>query len=354
MSSGVCASKPSTGVEPRGAFPQLGLIVSGTGLSLDLVRESITSTVGKPVFHPEVFSDTGSFDNEEKQGQYIAQRVWPGCSSLNDTQKQILKRAWRWLRGRHRFTALYATLLKQMGDKSAHRLLDILIRAITNGFDATDGAMYSSKEPIIHTIPMVFDRIDLKKLSQVRYRGVENELFLSVMGWVLRSKPYIIREKCAEAVSLGVARVTPGTANLDLYQIKMDFDSVPRQIDEPLIVAAALQYFENHPSQSMTMEAYVTDSIHRLDNASTRGFAMENVTMIALLRVLDGVKSLSAARYVRHLCSCPSRKLSFLSQMQSELHRRREKDILLVANLGRHKLKINPSTSQFGFILLRL
>ena len=76
-------------------------IITGTGLNLDQVRGEVRSGSGK-IGEIEVVHDTGSFLTKEDQSAYIMQYLWPGTKEgeLADDAKRLLRRAWRWLRGR--------------------------------------------------------------------------------------------------------------------------------------------------------------------------------------------------------------------------------------------------------------
>ncbi|KAF9075338.1 hypothetical protein BDP27DRAFT_1212899 [Rhodocollybia butyracea] len=67
-------------------------------------------------------SDTGSFDNPDVQRQYISQFLPPDLKN-SDKGLILLDRMWRWLRGRHRYTASYLTVLLNNNYESPHTLL---------------------------------------------------------------------------------------------------------------------------------------------------------------------------------------------------------------------------------------
>ncbi|KAF5379958.1 hypothetical protein D9757_010235 [Collybiopsis confluens] len=55
-------------------------------------------------------SDTGSFNNPESQRRYASQFLPPEFEASEDGQV-LMRQMWHWLRGRHRYTASYLTLL---------------------------------------------------------------------------------------------------------------------------------------------------------------------------------------------------------------------------------------------------
>jgi hypothetical protein len=72
------------------------IIVAGTGLSLDSTAKDSTSTIGKTVGDFAVWNNTGGFNTQYSQSQYICDKLEGKVLS-----QQILDRAWHWLRGRY-------------------------------------------------------------------------------------------------------------------------------------------------------------------------------------------------------------------------------------------------------------
>ncbi|KAJ3846562.1 hypothetical protein EV368DRAFT_6233, partial [Lentinula lateritia] len=67
-------------------------------------------------------SDTGSFDDPEEHRRYVSQFL-PSEFVSSMTGQALLDRSWRWLRGRHRYTASYITVLLDSSFESPHTLL---------------------------------------------------------------------------------------------------------------------------------------------------------------------------------------------------------------------------------------
>ncbi|KAL6304736.1 hypothetical protein BKA93DRAFT_825615 [Sparassis latifolia] len=263
---------------------RINMIFAGTGLPLDPI---LLSSVTKDSLGLALFSDTGSFDDKESQRSYIMERVQP-----NHIDERTLERAWHWLRGRHRFTATYTLLLQKMGVASANKILNAFIEHITGGFEPTDGRDIVKNEPDIDTGPVYnYTPVDFSKLGEKRHRRMVQTIFQATVGMILRNRPYVFFETDFEAITLGFARVMPETKSLDLLGIRGQLEMLPQVIDEPLMVAAALHYFETLSVASI--RTYATESLRRLEPPSTRGFAMENVTMVAFLNIFDDIKSLA-------------------------------------------------------------
>jgi hypothetical protein len=72
------------------------IIIAGTGLSLTSVQKDSTSVIGKTVGDFVIWSNTGGFNTQDSQSQYI-------CDKLEGKvlPQQVLDRAWHWLRGRY-------------------------------------------------------------------------------------------------------------------------------------------------------------------------------------------------------------------------------------------------------------
>ncbi|KAL6306559.1 hypothetical protein BKA93DRAFT_146586 [Sparassis latifolia] len=274
------------------------MIISGTGLPLELVMNSTTSAMGKEVMWPKLFSDTGFFDNEDRMRSYIIDRVWPN-RELTDTEDQILKRAWRWLRGRHRWTAGYTLLLQRMGVASANKILDAYIKVLTGGFEATDGKAFAENEPDPDMIKVtIFSKIDFSSLRDPRNARLEGLIFRAVMNVIVRNRPHMFFAEFVDTVTLGFARVTPEKGLVGFSGQTESVKQLPQLIDEPLVVAAALHYFLSRPSRSM--RDFVARPIQGVEEASTLGFAVENVVTITLARVFkDGAASLCDAFTLR-------------------------------------------------------
>lgn len=78
---------------------ELPIIVSGTGLSMDLVNEGTSSTVSKRSAF-RLTTHTGSFINRDQQCDYIMRYV-PQHIVESEAGKALIERAWRWVRGRY-------------------------------------------------------------------------------------------------------------------------------------------------------------------------------------------------------------------------------------------------------------
>lgn len=83
----------------RDLVNELPIIISGTGLSIDLVNEVVASAVVKSTnFH--LATNTGAFDDQDSQSKYML-RYMPPHVAKSDSGKTLIGRAWEYCRGRY-------------------------------------------------------------------------------------------------------------------------------------------------------------------------------------------------------------------------------------------------------------
>ncbi|KAJ3863953.1 hypothetical protein EV359DRAFT_81906 [Lentinula novae-zelandiae] len=93
-------------------------------------------------------SDTGSFDNPEEHRRYVSQFL-PSELVSRTTGQSLLDRSWQWLRGRHRYTASFITVLLDNSFQSPHSLLGSYIENISN-YTPHDNTEYTSGELVAY------------------------------------------------------------------------------------------------------------------------------------------------------------------------------------------------------------
>jgi len=138
-----------------------GMILSGIGLSREMVEEEINSMAVKrmrSIYVNHVFTDTGNFGDAKLQAAYIREYI-----KLSDSRsdKRLLERIQYWFKGRyvhplllenfmkaykssHRLTASLLELLYSE-NLPRHRILTSFVRHIT-GFTITDATDLEAKE----------------------------------------------------------------------------------------------------------------------------------------------------------------------------------------------------------------
>ncbi|KAF7301164.1 hypothetical protein MIND_00680900 [Mycena indigotica] len=120
-------------------------------------------------------SDTGGFDDPNRQEEYMAQFMPP---TLRDSPqgKFLIARAWRWLRGRHRVTATFIETLLRHGLDQPHSLLDAFVYKAL-GVEPVDALEYIAAEPKLEgRYNLDFVSLRFQKLPDDEY-----QLFLKIL-----------------------------------------------------------------------------------------------------------------------------------------------------------------------------
>ncbi|KAL5514188.1 hypothetical protein ACEPAG_2276 [Sanghuangporus baumii] len=197
------------------------IVISGTSLSIDVVKEVVSAAVMKIV--PFTFTTrTGAFDD---QREYIL-HYKPRHLAETIFGKAFLKRAWNYGRGKHRFTAALVTQLLKFSFQSPHRNLNAFIEA-SCGFVPSDAQRFVHEEQEIVNIEEKlgpFASLYFSKLfdDPVRLLDFSNVLY----AWLLLRKPIALTSKSKDLVELGFARFIDVSGN-DAY------------VDEPIVLLAA-------------------------------------------------------------------------------------------------------------------
>uniref|UniRef100_A0A0W0EVX3 Uncharacterized protein n=1 Tax=Moniliophthora roreri TaxID=221103 RepID=A0A0W0EVX3_MONRR len=111
-------------------------------------------------------SDTGSFNDADDHRRYV-QRFLPPELSVSPSGEELLARTWRWLRGRHRYTASFMAVLMHGGFESPHHLLSSYVETIIHYYRPRDGARYMSMEkPAFNNS---FEGLDFELRSAIHY-----------------------------------------------------------------------------------------------------------------------------------------------------------------------------------------
>ncbi|KAF8163846.1 hypothetical protein B0H34DRAFT_697262, partial [Crassisporium funariophilum] len=251
---------------------------SGTGFSLTKVSRSLSSSLG--TVDNSVFNDLGAFVREEQQRAYIMHHV----KLDEDTRDEVLGRAWRWLRGRHRFTAGFVYTLQCCGTENASALLTHYVQALTD-YTPMDGSNSRVTEeqlvrfPGFTKISQQFKKLEADGLLRKRVAG-------AIHNFMLRHKPQSCEPKDVQTIELGVSR----------YKTSSETDYKAIIIDEPLIIASLLQHFEGSPD---SMEETLRGRLAAIPTGSERGYLLEVMGMYVLAHQLDGTKSLSEIFHFR-------------------------------------------------------
>ncbi|KAF9258691.1 hypothetical protein L218DRAFT_876650 [Marasmius fiardii PR-910] len=82
-------------------------------------------------------SNTGGFDSSEDQRRYISKYLPPTLAS-DASGKRLLDRMWKWIRGRHRFTAAFVSVLLDNRFYLPHVQLNRYVYKVTDGYRPKD------------------------------------------------------------------------------------------------------------------------------------------------------------------------------------------------------------------------
>ncbi|KAL5498504.1 hypothetical protein ACEPAH_1857 [Sanghuangporus vaninii] len=208
------------------SFP---VIVSGTGLSIDVVNEVMDSAVMKINAFARV-TRTGAFDDENRQREYIL-RYMPPHLADTDSGRAFLKRAWNYVHGRHRFTASLLTQLLKFSFLSPHRILNAFIER-SCGFIPFDGQRFIEKEPQIDYLEEIMGNIKLFDFSKLTNDVIRCTIISNVLHtWLILRERTRLPEELNDLVELGFARF-------------VDSGGTGAYVDEPIVLLAAAHHFD--------------------------------------------------------------------------------------------------------------
>ncbi|KAJ7186480.1 hypothetical protein C8R46DRAFT_1184477 [Mycena filopes] len=178
-------------------------------------------------------SDTGAFDDRSLQEAYF--RVFlPPEFLRSKSGAEFLDRAWRWVRGRHRFTASLVDKLLKSNFQSPQRLLDDYIRTIAS-FKPTDCRSLIAAESLVD-----FGRPYLNSMS---YALLESPTYL-------RSKN-IVLDVLFHYLTVGQPPPTFGPEEIDLVSLDygrfINGELATVRVDEPLVLAGAAMWMSRPP-----------------------------------------------------------------------------------------------------------
>ncbi|THU87879.1 hypothetical protein K435DRAFT_842365 [Dendrothele bispora CBS 962.96] len=203
-----------------GHFP-ISFVVSGT----EIPREYFFSAEGEW----DDFrwcSDTGCFDDPEVQRRYVTDFL-PEEMSASPEGRDLLQRIWRWLRGRHRFTAGFITILLQTDFSNPHIALNSLVHAATY-FQPNEGLQYPIRESPEFNNYYQLDMKGMEASDDVALKMHESILFNLCHYEGLQGGESI----CDELVAKN-------------YGHFLDDSAARVAVDEPLILVAGTDWFTN-------------------------------------------------------------------------------------------------------------
>ncbi|EEB88980.1 hypothetical protein MPER_12981 [Moniliophthora perniciosa FA553] len=178
-------------------------------------------------------SDTGSFNEADLQRQYI-RRFLPQELSVSSSGEELMVRAWRWLRDRHRFTASFMAVLLEGGFESPHHLLTSYVETISDGYRPQDGAEFIAAE---------------KPTYNNKFQGLNFEVLENDRG--LRSAVHhgLLHTLCFSEGPTGLSLVKLVTWTQGYF---VDGGMSEIAFDEPIALISAAQDFSGAESRSIS------------------------------------------------------------------------------------------------------
>ncbi|KZW01018.1 hypothetical protein EXIGLDRAFT_830425 [Exidia glandulosa HHB12029] len=167
-------------------FPAARIIVSGTQLDMDVMRDAIAASraIVKGVRH---FYNLGAFRTERRVHDYISHFLGPS------TADEVALLIYQWLRGRHRLLANLVTYTLMTGVARVINVLDTFIHQMT-GFVRSDAA----RRGIMH-IGRIFDHAWLENFA------FSHLLRQALLSFIRTSAPSSFTAHAGDLVSVGAA-----------------------------------------------------------------------------------------------------------------------------------------------------
>ncbi|KAJ3806174.1 hypothetical protein F5876DRAFT_50532 [Lentinula aff. lateritia] len=242
-------------------------IFTGTGLSKVDITDALSSIVAKAPPCDDV-NDTGAFDDIDTLRNYI-EGYLPQHVLQSDQFPRLLERIFRWLRGRHRFTAEYISVVLQNGYKHLDKLLNAYIYNLT-GFEPSD---YSGEEVIskLITFPtraFIFETVSDTMKERIKSLCYDYLLRSRLEGWLGDDED--------DYIAYGFARV------------KFSGELKRIRIDEPLVLMACAMWLNGSPGVmgAHSLYKYVANRIQD-HNPSTGRNGFEEFICFYLQRVFQ-------------------------------------------------------------------
>ncbi|KAM6498411.1 hypothetical protein JOM56_006359 [Amanita muscaria] len=268
-----------------------GVIVAGTGLSMETVRTTLSSQAAKYTGShqvPLVSVELGRFTKEGTVHEEYIRKYLSYLSNQSVSDKRLVERILYWFSGRYRFTATLIELLLYAQSGSQHRVLTTLVHSLTR-FTITDALELEEKEP-----PLATDTVT-KIQSYGKISGVDRlfkqesreRLILSLLDvllrWRIGSQPthLPIEGDVHEIVALGIGHLKTVESDKTL-----DSGHYSVYLCEPLSVLDLSSAFENYSWTKK--EEWIASAFRTARNNSSRGFVFEEVVLLVLLQIFGG------------------------------------------------------------------
>ncbi|KAM6500713.1 hypothetical protein JOM56_003727 [Amanita muscaria] len=294
------------------------IILSGTGLSMEMVKAAVGSLSAKQVPDESqgLFTNVGCFTREgSSQEAYIRRYLTLSDNDISD--KRLLERMKYWFSGRYRLTASLIELFLHSENVPRHRVLTSFAEHLT-GFKITDAIELEADEPPIS--PDLDEKIktyrSLTELGRLfKEEGLSNRMQLincltdALMRWTLGSEPTSIpiKDKMHEMIALGVGFLDKMPRTRALEHVK----NLPVYISEPLVVLSLRSLFEQQ--RWTTMKEWMIRSFRNALNPSTLGYVFETALPLVLMEIFGGKFSPLEEAFHFNSKSLGSRRVTLVS-----------------------------------------
>lgn len=267
-----------------------GIVLSGTGLSVEAVNEAIRSSYAKEmpsIGLSKVFTDTGSFMDADIHKKYILGYL--DMDLNNYSHQRLLERMVYWLRGRYRPTAGLISIFLSEDNLPRHRILSAYIHQLTK-FTPIDAVELEEQEdhipPKIHmqikklikigSLEPIFEDVNSNSLVQTLVHIVRRWMMAGELSHITRD------DEMHKLIDLGVGqlRTLEGTRKDNISQ------NFSVYIGEPLIILYLSTRFQEQ-GWTTRWECFS----HAILSAPSRpaiGFLFEEVIMYLLMDVFGG------------------------------------------------------------------
>ncbi|KAF8508345.1 hypothetical protein BU17DRAFT_70833 [Hysterangium stoloniferum] len=273
-----------------------GFILSGTGLSMKMVKDAVGSVSAKNAAGSgtRVFTDIGRFTRDDSsQLDYIRRYL---TLSDNNSDRRLLERMVYWFSGRHRLTASLIELFIYSENVPGHRVLTSFAERLT-GFKITEAIDLEDDEPPIcpELSTLISHYRSIGKLDRVFNEKNRPPTYLIgeeliqylvevLMRWTLGSEPttIAIERHMHEIIACGIGFLDKMT---NAWEFKAD-ENYPVYISEPLVVLSLSSLFQKH---SHTMrEIWMGNAFPSARTTSSLGYMFDQAILLVLMETFGG------------------------------------------------------------------
>ncbi|KIK65222.1 hypothetical protein GYMLUDRAFT_220497 [Collybiopsis luxurians FD-317 M1] len=221
-------------------LPQCSFIFTGTGLSRNIIDEALSLIVVKHGMVNDI-TQTGSFDEKAAQFEYL-KKFFPFTDQewKRSDLKCLTDRIFFWLRGWHRFTAEFISVVLQNAYSNLNELLNAYIESVAE-FEPGDYHAIKRIPPTIRFPPPAFSFDRLSDMMKEKIKDICYSYLLTS-----KSDSFLGTDE-SEYMECGFARFQFSEGKTILA------------IDEPLVLPACAVWFDKRPAH--TLYKYVADRI---------------------------------------------------------------------------------------------